>query len=121
MRENALCRRWESDDGRTVRWRLVLPEKFREVVLKELHGGRASGHLDIIKTLAKVKLRYYWPGMTADVRSFLRRCEVCGRRKSPAKRRVPLATVQSWRADGESGFGLAGAKWQWQRVGHGSG
>ena len=88
VREKALCRKWESDDGRTVRWRLVLPEKFREVVLQELHGGRASGHLGVTKTLAKVKLRYYWPVMTADVRSFLRRCEMCGRRKSPAKRRV---------------------------------
>ena len=88
MRDGVLCRSWESDDGKSVRWKLVLPKKLREEVLHELHGGQTSGHLGVAKTLAKVKLRYYWPGMTADVRSFIRQCELCGRRKSPVKRRV---------------------------------
>ena len=35
-----------------------------------------------------MKLRYFWPGMSADVRSYLRGCDVCARRKSPAKKRV---------------------------------
>ena len=88
MRDGVLCRSWESDDGKSVRWKLVLPKKLREEVLHELHGGQTSGHLGVAKTLAKVKLRYYWPGMTAYVRSFIRQCELCGRRKSPVKRRV---------------------------------
>mgnify|MGYP000034807019 CR=1 FL=1 len=88
VRDGVLHRCWESDDGKSMRWRLVLPEKLREAVLQELHGGRTSGHLGVKKTLAKVRVRYYWPGMTADVRSFIRRCELCGRRKSPVKRRV---------------------------------
>ena len=73
MRNGVLCRRWESDDEKSVTWRLVLPRKLQEEVLRELHGDRMSGHLGVTKTLAKVKMRYYWPGMTADVRSFIRR------------------------------------------------
>ena len=66
----------------------MLPPKFCKEVIAELHGGQLSGHLGVNKTLAKVKLRYFWPGMSADVRSYLRGCDVCARRKSPAKKRV---------------------------------
>ena len=34
VRNNVLCRIWESDDGRSIRWRLVLPEWLREIVLQ---------------------------------------------------------------------------------------
>ena len=88
VRDGVLYRRWESDDGKSTRWRLVLPEKLKNVVLGELHGGVTDGHLGVKKTLAKVKFPYYWPGIAANVRSFIRRCDLCGRRKSPAKRRV---------------------------------
>ena len=59
VQNSVLCRIWESDNGRSIRWRLILPERLREIVLQELHGGRASGHLGATKTLAKVKQRYY--------------------------------------------------------------
>ena len=47
-----------------------------------------SGHLGVNKTMAKAKYRYFWPGMSADIRSFLRSCDMCARRKAPAKKRV---------------------------------
>ena len=49
------------------------------------------------KTLAKVKARFYWPGLTADVRSNLRKCNLCERRKSPPKKRqAPLHYSIGW-------------------------
>lgn len=91
VKEGLLYRQWESDTGDSVRLRLVLPKQFREEVLGELHGGQLSGHLGVHKTMAKVKYRYFWPGMSADIRSFLRSCDLCAKRKSPArKRRAPL-------------------------------
>ena len=110
VRNNVLCIIWESDDGRSIRWRLVLPERLMEIVLQELHGGRASGHLGVTKTLAKVKQRYYWPGMVADVRSLLRHCGLCGRRKSPAKRRI--APLQQYKV------GEPMERWLWTCWGH---
>ncbi len=91
VKEGLLYRQWESDAGDSMRLRLVLPKQFREEVLGELHGGHLSGHLGVHKTMAKVKYRYFWPGMSADIRSFLRSCNLCAKRKSPArKRRAPL-------------------------------
>ena len=95
VRDGLLSRRWESDDGKSVKWLLVIPLKFRKEILAELHGGKLSGHLGVSKTLAKVKFRYFWPGMSADVRSFLRVCDLCARRKSAAKKRV--APLQQYR------------------------
>ena len=94
VRDGLLSRRWESDDGKSVKWLLVVPLKFRKEILAELHGGKLSGHLGVSKTLAKVMFRYFWSGMFADVRSFLRVCDLCARRKSAAKKRVaPLERV----------------------------
>ena len=95
VREGLLQRRWESDDGKSVRWQLVLPRPFRKEILNEVHAGQLSGHLGVRKTEAKVKYRYYWPGMSADIRSFLQSCDQCARRKSPAKKgKAPLQQYQ---------------------------
>ena len=83
VHERLLSRRWESDDGRLIRWQLVLPEKDRKDVVNELHGGTAGGHLGLRKTLAKVKWRYFWPGMTADVRSPAKRTVAAVQRGCP--------------------------------------
>ena len=48
-------------------------------------------HLGYTKTLRRVKERYFWAGMTVDLRSYLRKCTDCARRKKPTrKRRVKL-------------------------------
>ena len=91
IHQGVICRRYESDDGKSLRWQIILPGKLREEVLAEIHSGPLGGHLGVKKTLAKVKARFYWPGLTADVRSHLRKCNSCERRKSPPKkRRAPL-------------------------------
>ena len=91
VKDGVLCRRWELDDGRLGKWRTVLPEKYRLDLVRELHGGKSSGHLGVKKTTAKVCARFYWSGIHADVRSAIRQCNVCAKRKSPAKaRKAPL-------------------------------
>ena len=87
VKDGVLCRRWQSDDGRLVKWRTVLPEKYRLDLVRELHGGKSSGHLGVKKTTAKVCAKFYWSGIHADVRSAIRQCNVCAKRKSPAKAR----------------------------------
>ena len=96
MRQSVLSRRWESHDGQEIRWQIILPLKlFREATLEELHGGKTGGHFGVSRTLAKLKTRYYWSGMAADVRAWCRKCNVCAKRKSPAqKRRAPLRQYQ---------------------------
>lgn len=89
--DGVLCRRWETDDGRSVRRQIVMPTQLRQDAMREVHDGPLGAHLGLRKTLAKLKLRFYWCGITADVRSYLRKCSLCARRKSPPRhRRAPL-------------------------------
>ncbi len=95
VRDELVHKRWESDNGKVVRWLLVVPQSMRKEILREVHGGQLSGHLGMTKTLAKMKFRYFWSGMSGDVRSFIRSCDLCARRKSPAKKSV--APLQQYR------------------------
>ncbi|GFT14495.1 uncharacterized protein TNCV_4004521 [Trichonephila clavipes] len=48
-----LYRKWESDDGKTFRWQLILSKTRVSTVLKELHGSPTGGHFGVMKTLQK--------------------------------------------------------------------
>ena len=57
-----LCRRWESNDGKTTDYKIVLPRQLRSIVLSELHDSKTAAHCGVNKTLHKVQVRYYWVG-----------------------------------------------------------
>ena len=49
------------------------------------------------KTLAKLRQRYYWPGMQSDVRSYIAGCDKCSRKKGfQQTRRAPMQIAQSY-------------------------
>ena len=87
LREEVLYRRWESDDGKTIKWQLIIPDKYKDSVLEELHDSKSAAHLGVTKTRNKIRDRFYWYGYTTDIRSWIRRCDICSRRKSPSTRR----------------------------------
>ena len=60
--------------------------------MKYSHDIKASGHLEIRKTLSKMRQGYYWPGLQNDVRSYIGGCEKCAKRKNPIPTR--MATMQ---------------------------
>ena len=63
--------------------RLCIPKcGFRELLIKELHGGALSGHFGVEKTCSMLKEHYYWPKMSKDVEHFIRRCSICHMAKS---------------------------------------
>ena len=91
VKDGVLMKRWESNDGKEVNWKIVLPRLMRSTVLSELHNSKTSSHLGVNKLLHKVQYRYYWVGLAADVRSWVRQCTVCARVKNPPKKsRAPL-------------------------------
>ena len=87
LREGMLHRRWESNDGSVIRWQLIVPKKYQDAVLEELHSAKTAAHLGVNKTRGKVNERFYWYGLSSDIRSWIRRCDICARRKSPSTRR----------------------------------
>ncbi|GFU90926.1 retrovirus-related Pol polyprotein from transposon 412 [Trichonephila clavipes] len=55
-------------------------------VLKELHGSPTGGHFGVMKTLQKVRERFYWNNVRSDVGKCCRTCDPCASRKGPRKR-----------------------------------
>ena len=95
VKEGVLVKRWESDDGKEFKWLLVLPRSLRKQALDMLHSSKTAGHLGREKTMPKVRERYYWVGMSADVRSYLRQCVACAQKKgTPKKHRAPLQQLR---------------------------
>ena len=93
VRDGVLFRKWESERGDDISWKLVLPDSLRTDVLKQLHDSPAAGHLGFKKTTERVKARFYWCGLRKDVESWCVRCDVCASRKKPSKTpRAPMKT-----------------------------
>ena len=88
-----LYRHWEADDG-TIVPQLVAPRNIRKEIMQHLHDNRTSGHLGREKTLAAVKRRFYWPGMSDDVSRWCKTCIPCAKRKpGPGKGKSPMQHV----------------------------
>ena len=49
VRDGVMCRRWQSSDGRSGRWQLVVPRALRGKIVRDIHGGRAGAHLGMKK------------------------------------------------------------------------
>lgn len=81
LRNGILHRKWESDDGKTSRWQLLLPKSRISKVLQELHGSPIGGHFGVMKTLQKVRELFYWNNVRSDVDKWCRTCDTCAARK----------------------------------------
>ena len=44
-----------------------------------IHVLTAGGHLGKDKTLEKVSSRFYWEGMSNDIKNYIKLCDVCQR------------------------------------------
>jgi len=71
------------DEGKRLCWRgrIWLPffEPLRTQVIQETHDSALSGHPGRDLTKLLISRRFTWPGLSQDVRKFLRNCDVCGR------------------------------------------
>ena len=65
--------------------RIVIPEELRSEVLAACHDHPTAGHLGTNKTLDRVGTRFFWPGMSIDVRQWVKTCADCASRKQAPK------------------------------------
>jgi hypothetical protein len=63
------------------------PLSLRQLVMKAAHASRNGVHQGETMTIDRVRLGYYWPGMTSDISAFVHICPLCQRVKAklPAK------------------------------------
>lgn len=64
-------------------WKLWVPETLTSELLSKAHNPPLSAHGGIAKTLDRLKINFYWPGMAPQVRRFIGECDVCKETKAP--------------------------------------
>ena len=79
-----LMRREQPQDPSKVRpWKIydqvVVPRGFRNHITGLAHDSLSMGHLGPSKTLKRIKRRFFWPGIRADVKRFCHSCGPCQR------------------------------------------
>lgn len=57
---------------------IICPKEMRKEVVWETHN---LSHAGVMRTLRRLRLTWYWPGMTSDVRRMVKSCEICQRAK----------------------------------------
>jgi transposase InsO family protein len=70
---------YQPSRARTKRY--FLPELLRPMILEYFHSSHLSAHLGTTKTLNRISKVFYWPGMRAEIFSFVRQCQNCQRAK----------------------------------------
>ena len=74
------------------RKQLVLPEKHKSTVLKELHDE--MGHQGVDRTTSLIRERFYWPYMQREIEDYVaRRCVCLKHKKSNHETRAPLTNI----------------------------
>ena len=86
LRQGLLGRDFVTTEG-GLRWQVYVPPNSRRGIFQEVHAGVVGGHLGLEKTLSRIQERFFWPGMTKDVKLWCEVCEKCQRRKPPSKKK----------------------------------
>lgn len=58
---------------------LVVTNKYQNFVTELAHKTLMAGHLGVKKTIDRVTIEFYWPGVQADIRRFVTFCDICQR------------------------------------------
>jgi transposase InsO family protein len=91
--ENENRKDWKEEGGKIykrifdcqrpdLQWKLAVEDHERPAILKECHDEPTAGHMGYLKTLRRVQERYYWPGITKDVKEYVKACTICKKHKT---------------------------------------
>ena len=81
-----LCRKLVGQ-GSSVKMQLVIPTSMVKMILEMMHDSVTAGHMGIRRTLACVRLRFYWYKQRESVELWCRGCTKCAARKQGGARR----------------------------------
>ena len=89
-----LCRFGDLDEGCNTLTRIVVSQELKSKLMYMLHNDRSSGHLGRDRTLASISKRYFWIGMSGDVKRWCQQCDLCAKRKpGPGRGKAPLQST----------------------------
>ncbi len=76
---------------------LVVPRSKTETVMELAHSHPMAGHLGAQNTIQRIRDRFHWPGLDADVKRFCQACPVCQQtspRAPPPTPLIPLPIIE---------------------------
>ena len=56
---------------------IIVPLSLRRKVFSHYHAGPSAGHMGEYKTLFRMRLRFFWPGLRKDVKEWVKGCAHC--------------------------------------------
>ena len=56
---------------------LLVPESLRRTLFDHYHSGPSGGHMGEYKTLYRMRMRFFWPGLRTDIKSWVKFCAHC--------------------------------------------
>lgn len=56
---------------------VVVPDSWKIPILKHFHDSPLAGHMSYTRTLSALMPRFYWKGMSMDVRQYIGTCHQC--------------------------------------------
>lgn len=95
MKKEILYKVFTKDDGNEI-LQLVAPKQIREIIFHQLHHNKIAGHFGRDRTLNTIRNRFYWPGMTEDIKQWCLDCDICAQCKpGPGLGKSPLRQSRS--------------------------
>ena len=80
----------EKEGGKTYS-QLIVPSKFRQVVMKLAHESIMSGYLATSRTISRILSEFFWPGLQSEIKGICQSCDICQKTMSKGKvKKVPL-------------------------------
>ena len=78
-KEILMHRKVHSSGANEVRYhdRIVVPESYRNEILRVAHSIPLSGHMGSKKTFSRISPYFFWPGLRSDVNNYCATCPQC--------------------------------------------
>ena len=94
LKKDLLYRQFSSKDKKQDYLQLIVPKGLRNTVMKIGHETAMAGHMGTKRTLDRLTMTFYWPGINSDVRLFCRSCDQCQKTEPLSRtRKVPLGRM----------------------------
>ena len=77
--------------------KLVISTIDKFMILKRYHDSYIAGHPGINKTYQKIKEKYYWRGMSTDIKKYVTTCDVFQKKKRSKRNKAPLQAIKAKR------------------------
>ena len=96
LRDGLLIKQYRFRAGLRSIEQVILPKCLKNMVLESLHDSEYTGHFGVKRTIARVKMRYYWPAYQQDIEEWCKTCVICQERKNPPNKNIaPMTSISN--------------------------